>query len=118
MLDFDFICKRDRPSVAAFVFPFSGNHFQKFYFGTKEILIPVFQKMEDALNKCVRVWASQLSNQPAETNEPTNSRPCRRPQTGSGRGFRVCLDRRVSSLFFAQAAPVPLIVDTMLCCPG
>ena len=51
MLDFDFICGRETPSVAGFVFPFSGNHYQKFYFGTKEVLIPVFQKMEDALAK-------------------------------------------------------------------
>lgn len=27
----------------AMVFPFSGNHFQKFYFGTNETLIPVYQ---------------------------------------------------------------------------
>jgi len=39
------------PQPQAFVFPFSGNHFQKFYFGTKEVLIPVYQKMEDALAK-------------------------------------------------------------------
>jgi ATP citrate (pro-S)-lyase len=29
MLDFDFICKRERPSVAAMVFPFSANHYIK-----------------------------------------------------------------------------------------
>lgn len=26
MLDFDFMCKRSKPSVAALIFPFSGNH--------------------------------------------------------------------------------------------
>jgi len=31
MLDFDFMCKRQKPSVAAMVFPFSANHYVKFY---------------------------------------------------------------------------------------
>lgn len=34
MLDFDFMCKREKPSVACMVFPFSGNHYIKFYWGT------------------------------------------------------------------------------------
>ena len=29
MLDFDFMCKREKPSVACMVFPFSGNHYTK-----------------------------------------------------------------------------------------
>ena len=37
MLDFDYLCKRESPSVAAIVFPFSANHFQQFYFGAKEV---------------------------------------------------------------------------------
>ena len=51
MLDFDFICRRDDPSVVAMVYPFTGYHRQKFYWGHKEILIPVYNKMGDALNK-------------------------------------------------------------------
>ena len=43
MLDFDFLCKRKKPSVAAIVFPFGGNHYQKFYWGTEEIMMPVIQ---------------------------------------------------------------------------
>lgn len=31
MLDFDFICRRDEPSVVAMVYPFTGYHKQKFY---------------------------------------------------------------------------------------
>lgn len=42
MLDFDFICGRTTQSVAAMVFPFSGNHFVKFYWGDKEIMMPVY----------------------------------------------------------------------------
>lgn len=40
MLDFDFVCSRTEPSVAAMVYPFTGDHKQKFYWGHKEILIP------------------------------------------------------------------------------
>ncbi|XP_075767675.1 ATP-citrate synthase isoform X1 [Pelodiscus sinensis] len=51
MLDFDYICSRDEPSVAAMVYPFTGDHKQKFYWGHKEILIPVFKNMSDAMRK-------------------------------------------------------------------
>ena len=51
MLDFDFMCKREKPSVAAMVFPFSSNHYTKFYWGTEEILLPVYQNTTEALEK-------------------------------------------------------------------
>jgi len=51
MLDFDFMCKREQPSVAAMIFPFSSNHYTKFYWGTEEILLPVYQNMEEAFKK-------------------------------------------------------------------
>jgi ATP citrate (pro-S)-lyase len=51
MLDFDYICKRTERSVACIVYPFSGNHYQKIYWGTNEILLPIYEKMEDALKK-------------------------------------------------------------------
>lgn len=37
MLDFDFVCRRSEPSVAAVVYPFTGDHKQKFYWGHKEV---------------------------------------------------------------------------------
>uniref|UniRef100_A0A3Q2HKI8 ATP-citrate synthase n=1 Tax=Equus caballus TaxID=9796 RepID=A0A3Q2HKI8_HORSE len=37
--------------VAAMVYPFTGDHKQKFYWGHKEILIPVFKNMADAMKK-------------------------------------------------------------------
>lgn len=40
MLDFDYMCKRKIPSVAAMIFPYSGNHYVKVYWGTEEMLIP------------------------------------------------------------------------------
>lgn len=37
MLDFDFVCRRSEPSVSAIVYPFTGDHKQKFYWGHKEV---------------------------------------------------------------------------------
>ncbi|XP_049601767.1 ATP-citrate synthase [Syngnathus scovelli] len=51
MLDFDYVCSRDEPSVAAMVYPFTGDHKQKFYWGHKEILLPVYKNMADAMKK-------------------------------------------------------------------
>lgn len=51
MLDFDFMCKRPRPSVAAMVFPFSGNHYTKLYWGTDETLVPVYTTIAEAVAK-------------------------------------------------------------------
>uniref|UniRef100_UPI00358E963A ATP-citrate synthase n=1 Tax=Myxine glutinosa TaxID=7769 RepID=UPI00358E963A len=49
MLDFDYICSRPQPSVAAIVYPFTEDHKQKFYWGHKEILIPVYKNMGHAM---------------------------------------------------------------------
>lgn len=51
MLDFDFMCKRTKPSVACMVFPFSGNHYSKLYWGTDETLIPVYTTIAEAVAK-------------------------------------------------------------------
>eukprot|EP01035_Chromulina_nebulosa_P017875 gene17875-23491_t len=51
MLDFDFMCQRKKPSVAAMVFPFSGNHYSKLYWGTDETLIPVYTTIQEAVAK-------------------------------------------------------------------
>ncbi|KAG7209716.1 hypothetical protein KM043_011351 [Ampulex compressa] len=51
MLDFDFVCRRSEPSVAAIVYPFTGDHKQKFYWGHKEVLIPVYKQMKHAMIK-------------------------------------------------------------------
>ncbi|XP_028422768.1 ATP-citrate synthase isoform X1 [Perca flavescens] len=55
MLDFDYVCSRDEPSVAAMVYPFTGDHKQKFYWGHKEILVPVYKNMADAMKKHTEV---------------------------------------------------------------
>ncbi|VDN50918.1 unnamed protein product [Dracunculus medinensis] len=49
MLDFDFVCGREQPSVVASTYPFTGDHKQKFYFGHKEILISAYKSMKKAI---------------------------------------------------------------------
>merc|ERR1719262_794708 len=51
ILDFDFMCKRKKPSVSAMVFPFGGNHYVKFYWGTEEVLMPVYTTTKEAVEK-------------------------------------------------------------------
>ncbi|KAJ1557678.1 citrate synthase, partial [Nowakowskiella sp. JEL0078] len=49
MLDFDFMCGRQQTSVACMIYPFGGHHVQKFYWGTKETLLPVHTSIADAI---------------------------------------------------------------------
>ncbi|KAK2727044.1 hypothetical protein QYM36_007785, partial [Artemia franciscana] len=51
MLDFDFVCRRSEPSIVAMTYPLTGDHKQKFYWGHKEILIPLYKNMGDAIRK-------------------------------------------------------------------
>ncbi|KCV69119.1 hypothetical protein H696_04535 [Fonticula alba] len=49
MLDFDYMCKRKTASVAGIIYPFAGGrHVQKFYWGTREIMVPVYTDIADA----------------------------------------------------------------------
>merc|ERR1719350_1642291 len=50
MLDFDYVCGRSEPSVAAMVYPMApGDSKQNFYWGHKEVLVPVYKNMADAM---------------------------------------------------------------------
>ena len=51
MLDFDFVCRRKEPSVVAMIYPFTGDHKQKFYWGHGEVFISVYKSMADAMRK-------------------------------------------------------------------
>ena len=51
MLDFDYMCKRPQPSVAAMIYPFGGSHVLKFYWGTDETLVPVYSSIQEAIEK-------------------------------------------------------------------
>ncbi|KOB76827.1 ATP-citrate synthase [Operophtera brumata] len=68
MLDFDYISRRPEPSVVAIVYPFTADHKQKYYFGNKEVFIPVFSDMDVAMRKhqeatvLVRVNTDYLNN--------------------------------------------------------
>lgn len=66
MLDFDFVCRRTQPSVACIVYPFTGDHKLKFYWGHKEVLIPgktqFFFKyvLHEIKNECTFIFYSPL----------------------------------------------------------
>jgi len=51
MLDFDYVSGRKIPSVAAIINATGSDSFQKFFFGPKEILVPVYKSMKVAANK-------------------------------------------------------------------
>ncbi len=51
MLDFDYVCKREKPSVAAVISPERETSPLKVFFGKSEILIPVYQALKDAVKK-------------------------------------------------------------------
>src|SRR5512136_3067110 len=50
MLDFDYAAGRKTPSVAAIINPTGSDGFQKFFFGPKEILVPVYKSLINAAN--------------------------------------------------------------------
>ena len=53
MLDFDYVCKRDTPSVAAIIRPTqtAAITYHKAFWGAREIVIPVYKTLELALKK-------------------------------------------------------------------
>ncbi len=48
MLDFDYASCRETPSVAAIINPTGSDSYSKVFFGTREILIPVYKTIEKA----------------------------------------------------------------------
>ncbi|MFW6120430.1 MAG: citrate/2-methylcitrate synthase [Petrotogales bacterium] len=50
MLDFDYICRREEPSVVAIVNP-TREGLHKCFWGTKEILIPMYRTIKEATQK-------------------------------------------------------------------
>eukprot|EP00741_Cyanophora_paradoxa_P004804 tig00000829_g4661.t1 len=49
MLDFDFLARRETPSVAGLINVGSKGGFEKVFFGTKEIAVPVYASTQDAV---------------------------------------------------------------------
>ncbi len=60
MLDYDYVIKRETPSVAGIVAPTSSNKFDKFFFGDDEVMIPLYKNT--ALAKKAQPQAKTLLN--------------------------------------------------------
>jgi len=50
MLDFDYLCRKDEPSVVAMITPERGG-FEKFFWGTREITIPRLRSISEAVSR-------------------------------------------------------------------
>lgn len=50
MLDFDYLCNREKPSVVGFITP-TGSGYSKLFWGTKEISIPRYKTIEEAIKE-------------------------------------------------------------------
>jgi succinyl-CoA synthetase alpha subunit/citrate synthase len=50
MLDFDYVCRRETPSVACMVDP-TRSTLHKVFWGTKEILVPVYRTLTEAVRR-------------------------------------------------------------------
>lgn len=66
MLDFDYLCRREEPSVAAIVAPGENEGLHKCAWGEREILIPIVSSISHALEHCPAIdvmvnFASQRS---------------------------------------------------------
>ena len=48
MLDFDYASGRETPSVAAIINPTGSDSYSKFFFGKREILMPMYKTLEKA----------------------------------------------------------------------
>jgi len=51
MLDYDYVIQRAKPSVAAIVAPTSDGSFDKFFWGSEEIMIPTYRSTAEALKE-------------------------------------------------------------------
>ncbi|MGA2385994.1 MAG: citrate/2-methylcitrate synthase [Candidatus Bathyarchaeia archaeon] len=76
MLDFDYASGRTTPSVAAIINPTGSDSFGKFFFGKREILIPVYKTTEKAAqmhpNVDVMINFASLRSAAPSTEEALN----------------------------------------------
>ncbi|MDO9534748.1 MAG: citrate/2-methylcitrate synthase [Bacillota bacterium] len=52
MLDFDYASQRETPSVGAIINPTGSDGLVKFFFGPREVLLPVYKSLKTAAEKC------------------------------------------------------------------
>ena len=48
MLDFDYVCRRETPSVCGIIDPFGGSPRVPFYWGSKQIFVPIYKSVKEA----------------------------------------------------------------------
>jgi ATP-citrate lyase alpha-subunit len=60
MLDYDYTIKREKPSVAAIVAPTASGKFEKFFYGSDEVMIPTYKSTAEA--KAAQPQADVLLN--------------------------------------------------------
>ena len=49
MLDYDYVIEREKPSIAAIIAPTSSSKFEKFFYGSDEIMIPLYRSTPEAV---------------------------------------------------------------------
>lgn len=49
MLDYDYLCGRTTPSIAAIIQPAKSSSFHKFFMGAKEVLVPIYSTTLEAV---------------------------------------------------------------------
>ena len=90
MLDFDYLCRKDEPSVVAMITPERGG-FEKFFWGTHEVRIPRLRSIAEAVSAFLEAdvmvnFASQRSAFDSTICNSRISRPC----SGSTTWRRSC----------------------------
>merc|ERR1712226_1296471 len=51
MLDFDYVCRRETYSVCGIIDPFGGSPRAAFYWGSKQVFIPIYKSVKEAAMK-------------------------------------------------------------------
>lgn len=55
ILDFDYLCGKEKASVQAIIQSKSGKKFSKLFFGNKEVLLPIFESVKEARDNGIQV---------------------------------------------------------------
>ena len=50
ILDYDYICEKKNPSVVGIIFPNKAGGYFSVFWGNKEILLPIFKSLDDAIS--------------------------------------------------------------------
>ena len=50
MLDYDFLCQKNKPSISSIVHPGSSQKVAQYFFGFQEVLIPIYPDLNSAVS--------------------------------------------------------------------